>query len=328
MTSRFRAITLLLPALALSLGMAAYGQDPPARGPHRGPLEARKVPPTEAAPAAPSVPSTGPAATTQQSVMTPAAKPPVPTATTNKANSAKTKSAAKKNKKGTPPEQAEAPLPPPPPRPEQLPPTRPTVTYSNGQLSILANNSTMSDVLNSVRTQTGAQFEMAGVSNNDRVYAKLGPGAPKDILAALLDGSRFNFAILGSPTDAAAVARVVLMPKAGGATAPTTTVAQNPVPRQVQRPNPDEASDEEGQPEEAPAEEQPVEQAQPEQPQQEQQQQQPGQVKTPEQLLQELQQMQQQQQQQQNPNAQPQQQPQQQPPQIPDREIPDDQNPQ
>src|SRR5205085_7366290 len=187
--------------------------------------------------------------------------------------------------------EVEQPLPPPPPpRPEQLPPTRPTVTYNNGQLSILANNSTMTDVLNSIHAQTGAQFEMSGVSSADRVYAKLGPGAPKDILAALLDGSRFNFAILGSPTDSAAVSRVVVMPKAGGA-APTPTVASNPTPggqpgvmRPPQQADEQQQSDEEGQPEEAPAEEQqPVEQAQPEQ---QQPQQQPGQVKTPEQLLQ------------------------------------------
>lgn len=260
----------------------------------------------------------------------PAPRPTAAAATTAKPAAAPTTSprtTTARGKEGKRQAQAEQPLqPPPPPKPEQLPPTRPTVTFSNGMLSILANNSTMADVLNSVRAQTGAQFEMGGVSSADRVYAKLGPGAPKDILAALLDGSRFNFAILGSATDPAAVARVVLMPKSGGASAPTTTVASNPIPRpMVQRPDPDEQSDEEGQPEEAPAEEiQPQEQAQPEQ---QQQQQQPGQVKTPEQLLQELQQMQQQQQQQQqNPNGQPQNP--QNPQQIPDREIPDDQNPQ
>ncbi|MBI2678920.1 MAG: hypothetical protein HYX28_09070 [Candidatus Koribacter versatilis] len=225
-----------------------------------------------------------------------------------------------KGKNGKHQAQAEQPVQaPPPPKPEQLPPTRPTVTFNHGKLSILANNSTMADVLNSVRAQTGAQFEMGGVSSADRVYAKLGPGAPKDILAALLDGSRFNFAIVGSPTDPALVARVVLMPKAGAPSATETTVASNPVPRpMVQRPDPDEQSDEEGPPEDAPAEE--IQQAQPEQQQPQQEQQQPGQVKTPEQLLQELQQMQQQQQQQ-NPNAQPQN-----PQPIPDREIPDDQN--
>ncbi|MDP9268977.1 MAG: hypothetical protein M3P27_11730 [Acidobacteriota bacterium] len=254
----------------------------------------------------------------------------VPATRESVTNASVAKRSAKGKERSKQPVQVERIPPPRPLTPQQLPPTRPTVSYRNGQLSILANNSTMADVLNSVREQTGAQFDMTGVSSTDRVYAKLGPGAPKDVLAALFEGSRFNFAILGSATDPAAVARVVLMPRAGGATTASqsypvvTTQPGGRLPAQAQ---PEEQGDEEMPPEEAPAEE--VQQPEPVRPEQQQQQQNPGQVKTPEQLLQELQQMQQQQQlqqqqqQQQNPNAQPPPQPQ-----IPDREIPDDQPPQ
>jgi len=201
---------------------------------------------------------------------------------------------------------AEETLPPPRPlTPEQLPPSPAAVTYRNGQLAIVANNSTMSDVLGQVRQQTGAQFEMTGVSPADRVYVKLGPGAPKDVLAALLAGTRFNFAILGSPTDPNAVARVVMMPKSGGVSPPAPAAAmgvRTPMPEAEEIPE-EEIPVVEEEPPPPPAEEQPA----PQTPQQ------PGQVKTPEQLLQELQHMQQQQQQQQNPQQQ----------QIPDREIPD-----
>jgi len=239
------------------------------------------------------------------------------TTTTTTTSKKRATTTPRKGKKARQQAETEPVVPPRPLTPEQLPPTRPTVNYRNGQLSIVANNSTMADVLNSVRAQTGAQFEMSGISSADRVYAKLGPGLPKDVLAALFDGSRFNYAILASATDPAAIARVVLMPKAGGAAAPVgagnPTAVTRPTPAQAQA----DESDEE-QPEEAPAEEVQQEQPQPEQ----QQQQQPGQTKTPEQLLQELQQMQQQQQQQQqNPNGQPP--PPQQQQQIPDREIPD-----
>ena len=230
--------------------------------------------------------------------------------------------------------QSVRPVPPPPPTPAQMPATRPTVSYNNGQLSIVANNSNLADVLNAVHSQTGAQFDMSGVAPTDRVYVKLGPGAPKDVLAALLDGSRFNYAILGSPNDPTTVQHVVLMPKAAGS--PGTTVAgapPQPLPggaRVAQQQQQQEETDEDMPPEE----EQPAEeQQQPQADQQQQEQQQPNgqnQVKTPEQLLQELQQMQQQQQQQQqqqNPDQQQQQQPpNQQPPnqqQIPDHEIPD-----
>lgn len=253
----------------------------------------RPLPPTGVAPA-------HPAATSAQKPQTPAPKKP-----------------AKTNGK-TAKQPAEATLPPPRPlTPEQLPATKPAVTYRNGQLAIVANNSTMSEVLNQVRAQTGAQFEMSGVSAADRVYAKLGPGAPKDVLAALLDGTRFNFAILGSVNDPNAVARVVLMPKTGGVTPGGAMVAAQPQPQVFRQPQPPPEPEEEEMPvveEEPPP---PVEEQPSEQPQQQGQ---PGQVKTPEQLLQELQQMQQQ-----NPQQNPQQYPQPNPPQqqIPDREIPD-----
>lgn len=231
------------------------------------------------------------------------------------------KSAARKPaKKSRPAPAAELP-PPPPPRPEQLPPTRPTVSYRNGKLSIVANNSLLSEVLNAVRAQTGAQVEMSGGAGAERVYAKLGPGAPKDVLDALLEGTRFNYAILGSPTDPLAVQRILLMPRpAGGASSPVMATAPQPAQPAF---NPHEEEIEEGEQmipaeEEPPPAEQQQQQPQPGQPAQPQQQPGQPQVKTPEQLLQELQQLQQQQQQQQ------QQQPQQQPEQpVPDREIPD-----
>ena len=230
--------------------------------------------------------------------------------------------------------------PPLPPTPEQLPATRPTVTYRNGQLAILANNSTLQDVLSAVRQQTGANIESSGLAAGDRVYVKLGPGAPKDVLAALLDGSRFNFAILSSASDPNAIAHVVLMPKSGSGV-PPSTVAANPAQPGMRTPppqpqQPDEIQADEGQPDEEepqPEEPQPQQGQQlPQEQPQEPQQQQPGQVRTPEQLLQELQQMQRQQQQQQpqgqNPdqqqqNPQPQPQPPDQQEQPPQEQPPD-----
>lgn len=223
----------------------------------------------------------------------------------------------------------------PPPTPEQMPPTRPLIGYRNGQLSISANNSTLAEVLNSVRAQTGAAIESTGLQSSDRVVAKLGPGAPKDVLVALLEGSRFNYVILGSDTVPGAVARVVLMPRPGAAGGPVGRpgAGYGAAAARPQPPPPDEEIEEEM----MPAEEQPpeVQEEAPPQPDQPQAQPQPAdpnnpQVKTPEQLLQELQQMQQQQQQQQQEQQRQNLNGQQPPPQqqIPDREIPDEQPPQ
>src|SRR5690348_12065529 len=61
--------------------------------------------------------------------------------------------------------QQQAPPPPPPPTPEQGPSSPPEVSFKGGQLTILARNSTMSDVLNQVRQKTGAAIEMPPASS-------------------------------------------------------------------------------------------------------------------------------------------------------------------
>ena len=48
-------------------------------------------------------------------------------------------------------------------------------------------------------------------AGSERVVAKLGPGNPKDVLAALLNGSKFNYVILGEPNNSGAVQKVILM---------------------------------------------------------------------------------------------------------------------
>ena len=87
--------------------------------------------------------------------------------------------------------------PAPPPTLEQSPPTPPQVTYSNGQLTIVAQNATLSQVLRSVQSLTGASVEMPSGASNERVVGQLGPGQPRDVLNALLNGTKFNYIILG-----------------------------------------------------------------------------------------------------------------------------------
>ena len=117
-----------------------------------------------------------------------------------------------------------------PQRPEQMPPTAPQVTFENGQLSIVAQNSTLSSILVAVKAQTGAQLEMPADTVNDRVAVKLGPGNPRDMLASLLEGSRFDYIMLGSAADPTAVAQVILTPHHGGAATPAAGGAFQPPP--------------------------------------------------------------------------------------------------
>ena len=77
----------------------------------------------------------------------------------------KTHARRKKASLDPPPPQAPA----PPPTLEQSPPTPAQVTYSNGQLTILAQNATLSQVLRSVQSLTGASIDMPAGTSNERV---------------------------------------------------------------------------------------------------------------------------------------------------------------
>jgi hypothetical protein len=159
----------------------------------------------------------------------------------------------------------------------------------------------MGDVLTAVKQRTGAAVDMPAVSS-ERVVGRFGPGAPRDVMAQLLNGSHYDYVLLGSAADPGELKKVVLIARAGGPEpAPPQQQANQPVtqgnPSLQALPeiaNDDQQEDNGGEAPEAQAPEQ--EEAQPEQ-----QQQLPGPngpvVKTPEQLLRELQQQQQQQQQ-------------------------------
>src|SRR5208337_5382559 len=98
---------------------------------------------------------------------------------------------------------------------DQIPATPAKVTYEGGLLTISAQNSTLGEILRDVRKLTGASIEIPKDSTgaSERVIAYLGPGAPRDVLAGLLNGSSFNYAILGSSSDPTAVSSVILMAK-------------------------------------------------------------------------------------------------------------------
>ena len=193
--------------------------------------------------------------------------------------------------------------------PEQMPAVAPHVTYQNRQLTIVAENSTLGDILRAVRAQTGATIDLPP-NANARVVAHIGPGPSRDVLATLLNGTLFNYVLVGTVSDPSAVGKILLTQKPTGA---GTESAANVQPNMMQQQNsypmanvpaqagdeqePDTETSEVNNDEQPPADqaEQPVPGAPNGQ--------QPN-LRTPEQLLQELQrqqQLQQQMQQQGNP---------------------------
>jgi len=124
----------------------------------------------------------------------------------------------KSQKKDPPPPLVLPPLPPGPLQQvpmDKIPATAPHVTYENGQLKIVAENSTLGSILKDVRRLTGASIDLPANGAPERVVTNIGPGAPRDVLAVLLNGTQFNYVMLGSNSDPAAVSTVVLSPKPG-----------------------------------------------------------------------------------------------------------------
>ena len=95
---------------------------------------------------------------------------------------------------------------------DAIPAVAPQVSYENGLLTIVAPNSTLGDILRGVRKHTSADIEIPAAAN-ERVATRLGPGPAREVMAELLNGSRFNYILLGSPEDANALVRVVLVAK-------------------------------------------------------------------------------------------------------------------
>jgi hypothetical protein len=168
-----------------------------------------------------------------------------------------------------------------------------------------------------VHRQTGASVDVPA-NATERVVGRFGPGPARDVVASLLNGSHFNYVLVGSETDPTGLDRVVLISKPASDQAPVEQARfqgrMQPAPQPVE--NGDAANDDDAAqdmiPDASEATDEQANQAQGEEPAQAQP---PGQsaIKTPEQLLQELQQRQQQMQQQQgapvppgypaNPNA-------------------------
>jgi hypothetical protein len=89
----------------------------------------------------------------------------------------------------------------PTPQPEQAPVKPPQVTYEDGQLTIIAENAKLSDVMSAVRACTGADVDLPASASGERIWVRLGPGPARKILATLLGGTKLDYVIQASETD-------------------------------------------------------------------------------------------------------------------------------
>jgi hypothetical protein len=65
-------------------------------------------------------------------------------------------------------------------------------------------------------------------TEQEQVAADIGPGPAAEVLAHLLNGSRFNFLILNSASDGRVLDRVILSPRGGGLSVPPAVASAPP----------------------------------------------------------------------------------------------------
>jgi len=106
-----------------------------------------------------------------------------------------------------------APAAPPTPQwPVNGPPDPPTVAWDGHILRIDAMNASLGRILKDVSAQTGAKlqgFDPDQQSADQRIFGNYGPGAPREVLLQLLEGTGYNVIIVGD-RNAGEPLRIVL----------------------------------------------------------------------------------------------------------------------
>lgn len=115
---------------------------------------------------------------------------------------------------------AAAPAPGAAPNPAPAPAVEPAkifeVSFQDGLLSVMSTKGSLADVLTEIRKQTGADIAIPAGAEQEEVAASLGPGTPRDVVSQLLNGSRYNFILVGADNDPNKLERVILSPKGAG----------------------------------------------------------------------------------------------------------------
>jgi len=95
----------------------------------------------------------------------------------------------------TAPAPAAAPVPATPNWPVNEQPAPASVIWDSNGLRIEASNSSLQKILSDVATATGARLE--GMGPDERVFGEYGPGQARDVLSQLLQGSGYNILMIG-----------------------------------------------------------------------------------------------------------------------------------
>jgi hypothetical protein len=113
----------------------------------------------------------------------------------------------------TTPTTAEQPSPLPP---AQTPASRAKITYLDHHLTVIAQNSSLNQILREISQITG--ITITGGVAEERVFGSYGPDIPSQVLGQLLDGTGSNVLFVSSIENKPA--ELILTPRGGGPTPP------------------------------------------------------------------------------------------------------------
>jgi AMIN domain-containing protein len=136
------------------------------------------------------------------------------------------------------PQPATPPSPPAPPEPKV------EVRYESGRMSIWANRATLAEVLDEIHRKTGADVPIPPGAQQELVVTSIGPAPVREALASLLNGSQFNFIVVGYDGDPGRLKSLILTPHGQSTPQPMITYTQPAVAQSA--PPPDPEPDQEG----------------------------------------------------------------------------------
>jgi len=115
-------------------------------------------------------------------------------------------------------------------------PTPAQVTWDSHGLRVEANNASLIQTLHEVALDTGAKID--GIHQDQRVFGVFGPGPAKDVLSQLLDGSGYNMILVGdlghgTPRQIILSPRTTGAPQSATSSAPASGDAEEPEPQPV-----------------------------------------------------------------------------------------------
>jgi hypothetical protein len=104
------------------------------------------------------------------------------------------------------------------------------VEFRSGRLGIVAHDVSLAQVLSEVQHKTGADIAIPPVAAQEQVVANIDLQPVRDALTALLNGSRFNFIMVGADNDPAKLKSLILTFRGGGISEPAIAPSSSPAP--------------------------------------------------------------------------------------------------